>query len=845
MKNILFIFFLSNILFPHGDNHEHRKKHKESNKPSGCFIQGTVVDSISGNPIEYASISINDIGGKVLYGGVTKSDGKFIIDGIKPGNYSVKIEFMGYTSVEFSNIKLSFKEGSPKKNFEIIKLKVISLELDAIKVIEEKPVFEFQTDKMVYNATDDIVAGSGTAEDVLNKVPMVTVDSDGEVSLRGNPNVKILVNGRPNREDGNIDNIPASLIDKVEIITSPSAKYDPEGMAGIINIELKKGEYEGLNGSIKLNGKQNSFKSLGDMNGLTLYSNYKTERYNLYSSLSMNNRARVRIGNREVYNQILDSNYYDIDGYKYDSKTDGNGNSTSLKFGSDYSINDQLTINGELSYKIDKKSKLINQYYFQDGTNEEDYKKFSEEGDKYGNYHVESFFELIKSYDIPDKELYFSLSNHYGSDNEYEKQEDLITNVKENEDTYELDFNFKTPINKQSKLEIGYDGRFLNNKENMDFELPGLMGVNDFNMNRNIHGFFLEYQLELNKKFSIKPSYRLEFVDKKIEFLKVSDEVADNISSYAQYLNEIDDSTINISEVNNFPDFHLTYNISDKRSLQLGISKRIDRPGGGSHGSWGQLRPFPRNVYNDSFIFLGNVFLKPEFSTQYEISYKGPMPMGFFYTNLYYRDVINSIEWYDFDGKNNDIPTNIVTFKNTDAATDIGLELFMMVMGQTLGGGYNINELSDGSNDFQLNGKNERMNMYMRINFPEEYMKYFGFEFGFYYMKLKVPGGTLFGSKGTIWANTGISKSFFDHRMNLSFSIDNLFDRGGFQMFSYEPIVDSNNQNALQYTDVFSTRGGRTFSISMKYHFGQMQKDKRNSRRGKNFGGSQSMDMGY
>ena len=180
----------------------------------------------------------------------------------------------------FSEIKLSFQQ-ERIRNLGEIKLKSISIELDAVKVIDIKPVYEFETDKMVYNASDDIVAGSGTAEDVLNKVPMVTVDQDGEVALRGNTNVKILLNGRPNRE-GDVDNIPASLIDKVEVITSPSAKYDPEGMAGIINIVLKKGKYEGLNGTIKIHGKHNQHNSIDNLNGFTFYSNYNAEKYNIY-----------------------------------------------------------------------------------------------------------------------------------------------------------------------------------------------------------------------------------------------------------------------------------------------------------------------------------------------------------------------------------------------------------------------------------------------------------------------------------------------------------------------------------------------------------------------------------
>ena len=129
--------------------------------------------------------------------------------------------------------------------------------------------------------------------------------------------------------------------------------------------------------------------------------------------------------------------------------------------------------------------------------------------------------------------------------------------------------------------------------------------------------------------------------------------------------------------------------------------------------------------------------------------------------------------------------------------------------------------------------------MYMRVNLPEEYIKLFGFEFGFFYMKMKVPGGTLFGNKGTMWANSGISKSLFDDRLNLSISVDNILDSGGFQMKSGKPI-----ENGEEITEVHASRGGRTFSISIKYNFGKMQEEKRRSK-GYSRGGGQEMDMGY
>ena len=840
---ILVLTFINSFLLAHG-GHDH--KHTQA---MGSIF-GSVIDSLSNKPIEYVSISVmNKQTNEIISGNVTDNFGKFIIKDIYPGNHIVKFEFMGYNTKIIEKIVIR-PRGKMKWDLGVIKLEQTLLEMDEVTIIDKKPIFEFETDKMIYNSSDDIVAGSGTAEDVLNKVPMVTVDQDGEVSLRGNPNVKILVNGRPNRSGGEVDNIPASLIDKIEIITSPSAKYDPEGMAGIINIVLKKGRFEGLNGSIKVNGKHNTFNSFDNMNGTTFYANYRTDRYNTYGSISFNNRARTQRGFREVYNDgcidnncyVIDDKYYDIDGYNYTFKNNGLRSSNSFKIGTDYSITKYLTLNGELSYRTQAGDKTIKQSYEQDGISNELYEKISTEGEQDGNYHLESFFEIIKSDKNPDKELYFSISGHKSIDNEYESLDSYLTTISETENNFETDFNFKYPLNDKSKLEFGYDGRFMNTSELLDFELYGLDGINDFSMKRNIHGFFGEYQVKINDKFSLKPSLRVEFVDKNIIFeiqdTTISDQDESTVSTYVKLIRKESDDITNVEETNIFPNFNLTYNITDKKSLQFGVSKRIERPAGGSHGSWGQLRPFPRNVYNDSFIFMGKPSLEPEFSTQYEINYRSPLPMGFFSSSIYFRDVTNSIEWYNDD----ELDANVVTFRNAEKAKDIGFEAFMMIMGQTIGGSYNINELNDSSNDFQLNGKNERLSTYMRINLPEEYIKIFGFEFGFYYMKIKTPGGTLFGSKGTLWANTGISKSFLDNRLSLSSSINNIFDKGGFQMFVSEPIENG----ITQFNDVYSSRGGRTFAINLKYNFGKMQEDKSRNRN-QNFGGSDGggMDMGY
>ena len=335
---IIYFFGILQLISAQGHSHG---GHSHSHKHTGCEILGTVVDSSNATPIEYVSISVLNREGEVVTGGLTDAQGKFQIHDIQPGQYQVRIEFMGFKTITLKDIKLNLRR-NPKVDLGQIILAASALELDEVKVIDDKPIFEFEADKMVYNSSDDIVAGSGTAEDVLNKVPMVTVDQDGEISLRGNPNVKILVNGRPNRQEGDVDNIPASLIDKVEIITSPSAKYDPEGMAGIINIVLKKGKYEGFNGSFKVNGKHNDFNSVNDMNGFTFYSNYKNEKYNLYSSLSINNRMRVQEGLRRVrVNDSYECGYC----YNYNFDSEGDRFGTSINLGTDYYINESLNLN--------------------------------------------------------------------------------------------------------------------------------------------------------------------------------------------------------------------------------------------------------------------------------------------------------------------------------------------------------------------------------------------------------------------------------------------------------------------------------------------------------------------
>ena len=889
MKKIITLLFTLSILIAHGDG-EKGHRHDRSHSAFG-FIDGVIINSETGNAVEYASVSIYDFEtDELVAGSITDIQGYFSIDKIPMGSFFMVIQFIGYEIYRDDEIILSSIAGV-RQNLGEIKLNPKSIEGLEVSVTEDMPKIEFETDKLVYTPSGDILASSGSAEDVLNNVPMVLVNQDGGVTLKGSSNVKILVNNRENRigEGGNdVDNIPASMIEKVEVITSPSAKYDPEGMAGIINIILKKDKDRGFNGEVKLYTKQNDNHKFSDMGGLSLSSNYKTEKLNFYTSFSNSVRYRDRTGYRKSYTTYTDPNLDDLESkidFSWDSEKKKEGQV--LRLGTDYYLNDNLTLNFESRYNAYSSSEKGDEVtVFPDPRI-----KVSNETEPDGNYEIGLSFAADKTYENPDKNLSFSYS--YDTHPVDEGYDTVIENGNESTSSHsstlksqELNFSYASPINDNSKFELGYNFDQTDNNEEINYSLfvdseddnDSISGNNTYKYKRDIHAAFFEYNAKLNDKWSIKPGVRTEYVDKNIVFIgspdiwwcngedydsydsceeacsdiestcQLSANNTDQLGAYAQMLEENNNTDLKDIYTSLYPSFHITYNFTEKQSLQFAISSRVERPGGGHHGGSRQIRPFPRDMHSNNFIFLGNPNLKPEYSTNYELSYKSPIPMGFFYTNIYFNDVRDKIEWYSDNSYEN---FDVVTFDNADKAKSYGLEYFFMVMGQTIGGGFWYNDLQDGSDDSELNGVNKGLNMYGKINLPEKYIKYFGFEFGYYYMKMADDYGSMFGDKGTIWANIGITKSLLNKRVRVSFDIDNIFNGGGFSMTRTKPLVDGIDYIAPgytggeEYTDLSSSRSGRTLSISIKYNFGELEKQRRSFKRDGSMGGGGGMDMGF
>ena len=327
MHRILVFYVFLSFLIAHGDDsdshsHDHENRPSKNKAAKSGSIKGVVIDSQTGEYVIGAEIFIKSFSSdKIITGGTSDKDGFFRFTDIARVRCKAEIRFIGYETQIIDDINLT-PTADRQRDLGLIPLVPTSLEGEEVSVIDSMPTVEFDTDKIVYSPSEDILATGGSAEDVLNNVPMVTVDQDGTVSLKGSSNLKVLVNGRENRygDGGNdVDDIPASMIDKVEVITSPSAKYDPEGMAGIVNIILKKNRDKGFNAQVKVFTKQNKNHNFGDMGGISLNANYKKNKYNLYTSYSSKVSYRDRDGYRRSIttytddNGVLDDRVYESD----------------------------------------------------------------------------------------------------------------------------------------------------------------------------------------------------------------------------------------------------------------------------------------------------------------------------------------------------------------------------------------------------------------------------------------------------------------------------------------------------------------------------------------------------
>jgi len=315
--------------------------------PKEVTISGTVIDQETKTPLEYATIAFfSKRQNKIITGGITDSKGNFNIP-VSTGMYDITIEF-----ISFKKQTIPAKRITKDTNLGIISLAEDVEALEAVEVIAERTTVEFKLDKKIYNVGKDLTVRGGTVSDVLDNVPSVSVDVEGNVSLRGNDDVRILINGKPsglvglNSTDA-LRQLPAESIERVEVITSPSARYDAEGSAGILNIILRRSKLQGLNGAVTLNS---GFPLQAGVSGNI---NYRTGDVNFFNTTGYN------------YREVPGNSFTDTEFFNEDDP------STFLKEQRDFDrIRKGLNTNFGVEWYVNETTSITTSIVYRDGDNE-------------------------------------------------------------------------------------------------------------------------------------------------------------------------------------------------------------------------------------------------------------------------------------------------------------------------------------------------------------------------------------------------------------------------------------------------------------------------------------------
>jgi len=641
------------------------------NKPEGkkIKISGKVIEKGTNNPLEYSTISLKSAAtNKVVAGGITNSSGEFNFDAT-PGTYSIKIEFISFKSLELKERTLT-----ADTNLGLISLQSDAKQLNDVVIKSEKASVEIKLDKKIYNVGQDMTVKGGTASDVLDNVPSVSVDGDGNVSLRGNENVRILIDGRPSNAINIADalkSISADALDKVEVITNPSARYDAEGGAGIINIVLKKGKNNGINGTfVATVGNPRNYNTTGTIN-------FKRTNFNLYSTIGFND-------SNAPGRTLTDSDYLNPDGSIYKSIKERINRSSARQgynysLGIDWFLNKSTTWTNVIFYRKNDGSTPINDVINNYETNNNFVSnRFNDQVNYSTGFDYTSNFN--KKFKKEGHILTFEATLSRNKDNDFSTITNSFVGATSNttiesskyyqtQNRYLLQADYVLPLAKNSQFEVGYRGNvneFLNDFQVGSIDNSGNYNsysnfTNIFDYKENIHALYSQFGSKINK-FSYLLGMRFE--DSRIDTkLLLTD--FNYLRKYSNF----------------FPSAFFTYQITEQSTLSINYSKRIERPRNRF------IIPFPNNYTSNINLFVGNPNINPSFTDALDFAYMNKFKKVTLTTSVYYNRNKNPFQFVRrptgaivsiiVNGMPVDTPVYISTAENLDTDTRFGFELTM------------------------------------------------------------------------------------------------------------------------------------------------------------------------
>jgi len=761
-------------------------------------ISGFVSDEADKKPVEFATVAlVNKLTGKTIDGAITDDKGKFTIGRIANGQYTLTITFLGYEAKVIDNVIVGNKD---EVNVGLIALKSNTKALNEVAVMGEKPLVEDKVDRMIYNAEKDITNTGGTASDVLKKVPGLTVDLEGNVQLRGSANIRVLINNKPstimatNIADA-LRQIPADQIKTVEVITSPSAKYDAEGTAGIINIITKKNGLQSVNGNVNASyGTRNS-----NVNGNV---NYRQGKFGLNTALgyNWNNNPGKQTG--ETYYTGLaniDRLHQELEGKRV-------GNFNFLQFGTDYDLTPKSNLaagirmqGGNYAFKTTQ----VSTQYRQNAITGLNTRVSNIE---FENLNYDVNLDYNRQFSKTGQELtvlgLLSRSNRdnynyadvYNADNYLSVKEQNLNDAYNEEKTFQADYTH--PLKKDQLLEVG--GKAILRYAESDYRFlladpaaaPFVIQPNRtdvFSYHQDVAAAYASYGFSLLKKYNFKLGTRYEHTSINGDFTSTETTIAQDYS-------------------NLIPSIAISRTLKNNQTIKFNYTKRIQRP------QLFYLNPFENRM--DTFnIQVGNPNLEAELTNSYELGYSTFFKSGTSVNaSVYWRQTNNSIQSFT-------LPTaegvNYTRFGNIGRNASYGLSLFgnaKFLKKGNISGNLNVFYTDLESQSAQLEAANASMMYNANLNASYSFPKGISAQvFGMF----NSPRVTLQG-KSSSWTyyNMALKKDLLQKKASISAGIDNPFSQTLKQRNTFK-TTNSEQDNVLYvYT--------RQFRISANYQFGKM-----------------------
>lgn len=770
------------------------------------IITGTIIEKTTDKPLEFANVMLKGITDTTLVmGAITNKNGEFRFEKLSLGEYKLNYSFIGFDKIEVAVPALT--AASSKINLGRMFISETGQTLGEVEVTARKSTFVNSIDRKTFNVGSDLMSKSGSVSELMQNIPSIQVDMDGNVSLRGSENVTILVDGKPSvmmdlNRAAVLQQMPASSIDKIEIITNPSAKYKPDGTSGIINIVLKKNRSLGFNGNINANaGNENRYN-------MNVLANYNPGKFNLFGSYGFRQDDRIRFIEMNV-------NTFSSSQLLNHSRTYSVGTarpvSNIANAGIDYKLNsnNKISVSGDYNYRF-QRQKDVSTYTMQDNTSytvlDYDRARILPEG--------ESDLELTSSFQHTFNREGHELNVNFISSVSHENEDNYYTN------TYRIpasavfyDNMFYRHLNKESELAVEYS---LPIAEDRKFETGYLLTFinNDLDLLRDT----LDTQTEVWNKDQERSNHFIRSEYTHVAYATYEQEVgkfgflaglrAEQTYTTANLVSR--DSLIKSSYTRFYPTLHLSYKLTNTQELQLNYSHRIRRP------EDEELNPFPE--YQDMRnVRAGNPNLKPEDIHSLELGYQIKKNATTFLSTLYYRYSYNGITSIITNLGNNVL---LSTLQNLSKNRSSGVELLLSTSIQkiiTINLGTNTFFNAIDASDLGYSSKKSTVAWSTNANISFTLSKSSVLQVtSNYQAKRLTPQGY---QQPTFVLNAGFKQEFLKKRATFMLTISDVFNT-----MRNVTIIDT----PVLYEKMIRKRSPRIIYAGFSYAFGKSQKAKEN-----------------